>query len=76
MKNLSLKQIITWSISILIIAIVLLWMFIPKATKVEIVTIKSAPFTQSIEEDGKTRAKDVFIVFVITNQMFSTRLLN
>lgn len=36
------------------------WLFKPQPVEVETVSVSKGPFVQSIEEDGKTRAKDIY----------------
>jgi HlyD family secretion protein len=66
----------TWpkKISILLLSMSLLslivWGLIPKPQRVEAVVIKKEPFTQVINEDGQTQAKDSYIVSApVTGQL-------
>lgn len=49
-------------ILIVLIATITVWTFTPKPVPVSVATIQQARFVQYVEEDGKTRAKDVYIV--------------
>lgn len=52
-----------WSIlALLAFAAVIGWAFYPKATEVDLAEIRTGRFERSIEEDGKTRLRDRFVV--------------
>ncbi len=52
-----------WSIiALLVFAAVIGWAFYPKATEVDIARIRTGRFERSIEEDGKTRLRERFVV--------------
>lgn len=52
-----------WSIlALLAFAAVIGWAFYPKATEVDLAEIRTGRFERSIDEDGKTRLRDRFVV--------------
>lgn len=52
-----------WTVlALLAFAVVIGWAFYPKATEVDIAEIRNGRFERSIEEDGKTRLRDRFVV--------------
>lgn len=59
-QNENTKKWIVWGVAVALIVLLLYWLFKPQPVEVETVTVSKGPFVQSIEEDGKTRAKDVY----------------
>ena len=51
-----------WLLAILAIVALSAWALWPKAVLVDLATVRKAPLTVSVDEEGKTRIKDVFIV--------------
>lgn len=52
-----------WTLlALLAFVVVIGWAFYPKATEVDIAEIRNGRFERSIEEDGKTRLRDRFVV--------------
>ena len=56
----SIPYFIFWLLLLLGAGGLLVWALIPKALLVEIATLQKGPYEQMVEEEGKTRAKEVF----------------
>jgi HlyD family secretion protein len=56
------KRILLWSLLGLILAATLVWAFIPKPIPVDILTLEPGEMTVTVDEEGETRVRDVFIL--------------
>ncbi|MCU7843726.1 MAG: HlyD family efflux transporter periplasmic adaptor subunit [Candidatus Thiodiazotropha sp. (ex Monitilora ramsayi)] len=56
------KRILLWSILTLILAATLVWAFIPKPIPVDLLTLEPGEMTVTVDEEGETRVKDIFIL--------------
>src|SRR5512133_128276 len=45
-----------------VVAITLIWGFLPKPVAVEVLPVKRGPLRVTVEEEGRTRVKDRFVV--------------
>jgi HlyD family secretion protein len=61
MKNVWLRRGI-WLLAGVIAAGLLVWAFAPRAVEVEAVTVARGPFRKTIDEDGKSRVRDRYVV--------------
>lgn len=55
------KKVMMGVASLLVLAL-LVWAFMPRATEVEIVTVTQGRFERTVQEDGKTRLRDRYVV--------------
>jgi HlyD family secretion protein len=60
--NANAKRSLLWSLLGLILAATLIWAFIPKPIPVDILTLEPGEMTVSVEEEGETRVRDVFVL--------------
>ncbi len=51
-----------WLLALLAGGALLGWLLAPRALEVEVVTVRSGVFERSVEEDGKTRLRDRYVV--------------
>ena len=56
------KRILLWSLLGLILAATLVWAFIPKPIPVDLLTLEPGEMTVTVDEEGETRVKDIFIL--------------
>ena len=56
------KQMLGWTVAVLVIAGGLGWAFAPRPVQVEVATARQGRFEQAIEEDGRTRLKDHYTI--------------
>ncbi|MEW8651803.1 MAG: HlyD family efflux transporter periplasmic adaptor subunit, partial [Candidatus Thiodiazotropha sp.] len=56
------KRILLWSLLGLILAATLVWAFIPKPIPVDLLTLEPGGMTVTVDEEGETRVRDVFIL--------------
>jgi HlyD family secretion protein len=56
------KRILLWSLLGLILAATLVWAFIPKPIPVDMLALKPGEMTVTVDEEGETRVRDVFIL--------------
>jgi HlyD family secretion protein len=56
------KRILLWSLLGLILVATLVWAFIPKPIPVDILTLQPGEMTVSVDEEGETRVRDVFVL--------------
>ena len=52
----------TWLLAGVIAAGVLVWAFAPRPVEVETATVTRGPFRKTVDEDGKTRVRDRYVV--------------
>jgi HlyD family secretion protein len=52
----------SWLLAGAIAAGLLVWAFVPRPTEVEIATVTRGPFRKTVDEDGKTRVRDRYVV--------------
>lgn len=75
--NNKIKPAIGFGTALLLAVSLLYWLFKPQAIEVERVVLSKGPFVQTIEEDGKTRAKDVYnIIAPIQGELNRIELKN
>ena len=51
-----------WMLAGVIAVILLVWAFAPRAVEVETATVTHGPFRKTVDEDGKTRVRDRYVV--------------
>ncbi|HEX6136880.1 MAG TPA: HlyD family efflux transporter periplasmic adaptor subunit [Casimicrobiaceae bacterium] len=51
-----------WALAALAIAAVLVWAFLPSPVDVELATVTRGAFSKTIDEDGKTRVRERYVV--------------
>ncbi len=56
------KKKIAWMVGGLIVLALLVWAFMPRATEVEVASVTQGRFERSVQEDGKTRLRDRYVV--------------
>lgn len=56
------KKKISWMVGGLIVLALLVWAFMPRATEVEVASVTQGRFERSVQEDGKTRLRDRYVV--------------
>ncbi len=56
------KRILLWSLLGLILVAGLIWAFIPKPIPVDIMTLQPGEMTVTVDEEGETRVRDVFVL--------------
>ncbi len=56
------KRILIWSILGLVLSAILVWAFIPKPVPVDLLTLEPGKMTVTIDEEGETRVRDVFVL--------------
>lgn len=56
------KRIIIFATAALLVLALLVWAFMPTPTEVEIATVTRGRFERTVQEDGKTRLRDRFVV--------------
>ena len=56
------KKKIAWMVGGLIVLALLVWAFMPRATEVEVANVTQGRFERSVQEDGKTRLRDRYVV--------------
>ncbi len=56
------KRIVIWAVVLGVIVLGVLWAFAPRAIPVDLVTVREGPMVVTVEEEGKTRIHDVFIL--------------
>ena len=52
----------SWMLAGVIAAGLLVWAFAPRPVEVEIATVTRGPFRKTVDEDGKTRVRDRYVV--------------
>jgi len=57
-----LRQRVVWSVIALVILAMMIWAYMPAPVEVEIATVDRGPLQVTVDEDGKTRIKDKYIV--------------
>jgi HlyD family secretion protein len=60
--NANKKRILIWSLLGLILLGSLVWAFIPKPLPVDLLTLAPGDMTVTVDEEGETRVKDVFVL--------------
>ena len=56
------KRILIWSLLGLILLGSLVWAFIPKPIPTDLLSLKTGDLTVTVDEEGETRVKDVFVL--------------
>jgi HlyD family secretion protein len=56
------KRILIWSLLGLLLLATLVWAFIPKPIRVDLTTLQPANMTVTVDEEGQTRVRDIFIL--------------
>ena len=56
------KKKIAWMVGGLVVLALLVWAFMPRATEVEVANVTQGRFERSVQEDGKTRLRDRYVV--------------
>ena len=56
------KKKIAWMVGGLIVLALLVWAFMPRATEVEVASVTQGRFERSVQDDGKTRLRDRYVV--------------
>ncbi len=56
------KRILLWSLLGLILVATLVWAFTPKPIPVDLMTLEPGAMTVTVDEEGETRVRDVFIL--------------
>ena len=56
------KRIVFWLIAAAMLAAGLIWAFRPQAVAVDLHTVNQGPFAVTVEEEGRTRVREVFVV--------------
>ena len=54
------KKSFSWGLAIILIVLLFYWLFKPQPIEVDAVAVSSGSFVQTIQEDGKTRPKEVY----------------
>ena len=55
-------RILGWSSALLIVAAALAWSFWPQPVAIDIAVVTHGPFQVSVEDEGRTRVKDAYVV--------------
>jgi HlyD family secretion protein len=56
------RRLLFWLPIVAVTALVLLWLFWPRAVAVDFVTVARGPLEVSVSDEGETRVKDVYVV--------------
>jgi HlyD family secretion protein len=56
------KRLLLWGLLGLILTATLIWAFIPKPIPVDLLTLQSGKMTVTVDEEGETRVRDVFVL--------------
>jgi HlyD family secretion protein len=59
---LPIRRILGWSITLLILAGAIVWSFMPQPISVDLATVERGPFRVSVEDEGRTRVRDAYVV--------------
>ncbi len=57
-----LGRILGWSLALLVVAAALAWSFWPQSVSVDIAAVARGPFQVSVEDEGRTRVKDAYVI--------------
>jgi HlyD family secretion protein len=56
------KKKMAWMVGGLVVLALLVWAFMPRAAEVEVANVTQGRFERSVQEDGKTRLRDRYVV--------------
>ena len=56
------KNKLKWLAAALLLLALMVWAFLPKPTEVELASVRQGRFERAVQEDGKTRVRERYVV--------------
>jgi HlyD family secretion protein len=56
------KKKLGWAMGVMLVLALLVWAFVPQATEVELASVTEGRFERTVQEDGKTRLRERYVV--------------